>query len=1015
MLRRPTLPLETLFKFNKAVESCPERFEAELISLFSQPLFLEALFTASPGLYDTFQALKDGTIKGGHEKVLLTLYKYLVRMCSRATPFGMFAGIACGTISPRTDISFADPDGFVKHTRLDAALLAKISIEFQKTDPLRSRIRFFPNTSLYFLDDHYRYIERVATPEGERFLLTAIKTSTATEAILACCQEGCCIEKMAESLRDEMDPQEALDFIEAAIDAQLLRSEMELTVTGPRYQDLLLKKLDELGAGSQAVMLEKITRLTNQRATLSQLNEARNAVSDLIPSFGVSPVIQTDLLLDFESCQLSQSCIKTLSKEFEKIQYLLSAGGQNSDLDLFKKDFYQRYQDREVPLLVALDSEAGIGFGSLVPGSSDVLPLLDDLNLEAGSQNLIIDDLERFKDRLFERAITGRTMVIELDEADLAGFKQKKPPASGGFFWLGSLIADSAHMVDTGNFKFILKALGGASGLELMGRFSHVDQQLAEHLKAAVHADCGQDCIIAEIAHVPSARTANILQRTHLTEYEIVVLSGSCLPRHNQIIPSELVVSVPNGKEIVLRSSRLNKRIVPQMSTAHNFSGGIPLYRFLCEVSKQQSSYLKGWDWGLHSNRIFLPRIQYKHWIITRASWNLTKTNYPGIFKKKCNFDKEWERLRKTLELPRYLQVCQSDNELLVDCESLMARRLLKNLFSKQQPIKLLEFINTAGKGILAHQGNFFENELVIPFRINAPHSTYQIIGPPFGEISRNFPVGSPWLYIKIYAGTKSMDYLLTSLIKPFALRLMQEGVIEKWFFIRYQDPLPHIRLRFYNETQPFFWQTVLSGLSSLLQPKIEAGLISKLQTDTYQREIERYRGLDFEQTESIFQLDSLAVIDILELIGPENEQLRWQAALAGADKLITDLGFTGIRKLELIQTVHAQLLSEFPKNQMLPVELNKKYRAAEKSIQQTMTGTEDELGPIYTTIAWRSQKIAHIIGSKSAAISKDPSTVASFVHMFLNRLFSSRSREQELVIYHYLNKYYKTITKHKI
>jgi thiopeptide-type bacteriocin biosynthesis protein len=153
----------------------------------------------------------------------------------------------------------------------------------------------------------------------------------------------------------------------------------------------------------------------------------------------------------------------------------------------------------------------------------------------------------------------------------------------------------------------------------------------------------------------------------------------------------------------------------------------------------------------------------------------------------------------------------------------------------------------------------------------------------------------------------------------------------------------------------------------------------------------------------------------MVELISPENEQLRWQAALTGADQLITDLGYAGSRKLELIQTVHAQLLAEFSQNRMLPVELNKKYRASEKIVHQSMTGTESALGPIFKIISRRTQEIAHILGSKSAAIKLAPSTVSSFVHMYLNRLFSSRSREQELVIYHYLNKYYKTITKHKM
>jgi thiopeptide-type bacteriocin biosynthesis protein len=1020
MLRRPVFPLETLFDFNERARKAPALFEQELISVFSQPLPSEALFTASPGLYHSFQALKEGRLNSGREKLLMTLYKYLVRMCSRATPYGLFAGIASGTLSPSTNIKFAEDAALKKHTRLDMYLLSEISSNFQKKEYIRSLIRFFPNTSLYLLDDCYRYIERVKMDNGYQYVLSAVEASVSLERVLAVSSEGCTIQQMVESLRGELPLEQAHDFVNAIIEAQLLCSELDLNVTGTLFQDLLSKKLNELGASSEAIILENFKMLTGPAANLETLLELQNLTENHFPQLTNYNTVQTDLQFETRSCQLGQRCIDILAKEFEQVRHLLQ-GQPATDLDSFKQAFFRRYENREVPLLTALDNESGIGFGVLIPGSSDLLPLLDELNLcQQTDHSATSDYLGRFKEELFERALMGRTIEVELSDVDFANFQKKLPLQTDGFYWLGSLIADSQHAVDQGNFKFVLKATGGPSGLELMGRFSHADQQLNSYLKASASQQQHPDCILAEIAHLPEPRTANILQRSHIREYEIVFLSGSCLPMEHQIQPSDLMVSVPNGKEIILRSRRLNKRVIPRMTTAHNFSQGLPLYRFLCELSSPQSGSLQSWDWGPCSNRLFLPRIRYKHWILTRASWIIDKSHYKAIFERKSNFEAEWGLIRQNMKLPRYLLISQGDNELLIDCDNTVSLALLKDIFSRQQNIKLTECLDQPGQGILHDKGKSFTNEIVVPFRMNSflTMPSWSVISTSTArQPTKNFAVGSAWLYTKIYIGTKSADHLLSQLIKPFCEALISTNKIEKWFFIRYQDPMPHLRIRFYHGKKPDFWHSVLGALSDILNNKMGSGNITSLQTDTYHREIERYHGLEIEQTESIFYADSLAVLDLLEIIGSEDEhlKLRWQAGLAGTDRLINDFGFTASEKLELIQDVYNQLISEFSDHNILAVQLNNKYRAFKKDIHFCLGSSPDgffQTGPIGKIFALRSKKIKSILKSKAKEIAINNGTASGFIHMFLNRLFISRSREQELVIYHYLYKYYKSIAE---
>ena len=62
--------------------------------------------------------------------------------------------------------------------------------------------------------------------------------------------------------------------------------------------------------------------------------------------------------------------------------------------------------------------------------------------------------------------------------------------------------------------------------------------------------------------------------------------------------------------------------------------------------------------------------------------------------------------------------------------------------------------------------------------------------------VDKIFIPGSEWVYFKLYTGTKTADAILQNELYRYIRELLNNGIIDKWFFIRYTDPDFHIRLR---------------------------------------------------------------------------------------------------------------------------------------------------------------------------------------------------------------------------
>ena len=130
--------------------------------------------------------------------------------------------------------------------------------------------------------------------------------------------------------------------------------------------------------------------------------------------------------------------------------------------------------------------------------------------------------------------------------------------------------------------------------------------------------------------------------------------------------------------------------------------------------------------------------------------------------------------------------------------------------------------------------------------------------------IKRSFKIGEEWLYFKIYMRSFFADKILIK-IDDFISGKIIENKIEKWFFIRYNDPDFHIRVRLFipNQNEAL---NIIGEINDLLEGEIKEKIVA-IMLDNYVREIERYDSHCIEQMEELFFYDTMTVLPILKKI----------------------------------------------------------------------------------------------------------------------------------------------------
>lgn len=997
-LRTPTL------SYNDH-NSEPER----IIKLHS---FQLAIFFASESLYMELMR-HDFNYHLLDKKVKFSLQKYLNRMCYRPTPFGMFSAFTsldwCKTEDSKAGILLEDNYLYVSP---DFQLLIDLAREIESLDTIHN-LKYYSNNSIYSIKNEKRYLTYNYDTKEERnvFLISSYKSDRLLNKIITFCKNGKTRIQLTNWLNELIGSNEGVkDYIDDLIDVGLLISELSPNMSGKKYFERITDIIFE--SPNKHLFFNSILKYKYVIENIKHENDVN--IKNLIESsefITYRRALKSKFYVGYEKKTNSSLNLKYQQYIKEGLNCLdkLALDTNSKPLTNFKNRFTARFEDQEIPLLVALDREAGIGYDGL---ESNLISsgLLNGIHLDIQPNNLNFSwtPIHEFFLSKLSKAKDDQTIIIsdkELEKLDRKSELKTPPSFSVIFRTCGS--------------KIWIEQAGGCTAAALLGRFTQFNAEILTKSRKIdlQESELNKDVIFVEISCFNDEHSANINSNAGIRQYEIPIGVHSTLNRSNIINLSDITVSVINN-QIVIRSKKLNKIIIPRLSSAYNYTrSDLSIYRFLCDLQYQglKSNYsidLKTLLPGLN----FYPRIEYKNCILFPATWIL---NTDEIAELKKEFENTAERniLYKSLRLKKHFALTEGDNQLYFDCDDHKSVLMFMKVISNKSSIILQEVFLDPAELVknIDHQplcGQFIT--AVINNSVTYNQITIDPLSVKKSKTKRTYLPGDEWLYFKLYSHPSISNNILLKKVSKIIGGLRKQNTLKCWYFIRYTDTDTHLRVRMRinkNNTSE-----VMQYFEKNIRNDFEKGRINNLLLDTYKREIERYGAYTIEYVERIFEASSDLIINFLKKKSKtQSSYSELHLALFTANIILEVFLKSPTEYISLLKLIHESMKHEFEDSRSVTFQLNNKYREYAAFIDNMNTNTTS------VVIVRKKElnnyiKVLNLLKTKANAFSDEKlnKMVADLLHMHLNRVFTENHRKQEFIIYYLLYKHHLSLKARK-
>ncbi|MCX5206722.1 lantibiotic dehydratase [Streptomyces sp. NBC_00237] len=855
--RYARLPLPPLPEVSDGSPAEVQRWHEWLRAVWAHKEVAELVEQSSPGFARHLDTLCAESARDARQvrRTLVSLMRYVQRITGRATPNGVAAGVAPATFGTRTQVRWGAwhravavvddvwVTGLVRRLEDDPALLLGLPVVANMAAFVRGRrlVVPYPPSNL-----------PGCRPPAE----VSLRYTSAVRAAVEEAQSPIVFEVLAQKMRAEFD-QVPVERFQGLL-ANLVRSGVLVTALhapsttldplGHLLQTVASAEAQELGGVAaqfeEARAMWRGVRQHNQALAASDGRRLRGALHHRMVRRGAERPLAVNLRLD-SSVVLPQQVLREAESAATVLARLSPAPFGTPGWKAYHVRFFEKYGIGSlVPLRDVVDPDVGLGFP---PGylDSEVEPREP---LTKREQLLLA---------LAQTAVLTGGQEVVLDDRQVAEIggdrdEMRVPPHMEVVFEIG---ADSEVALDQGDF--VLSAVHPTRGIgTTSGRFLDLLEG-GDRARAAT--------VLGNLpTNTPGALPVQLsfppLNRNHATVARVpqvlscVVSVAEYRPDGAESISlDDLAVGCDRSRLYVVSLSR--RRVVePHVLHALDLRAHTPpLVRFLAEISRAQSAVVTDFAWGAAAALPYLPRVRYGRAVLSRARWLLHTQDVPGPSASWAQWHtavEEWRGLRR---VPSAVSLTEGDQCLPLDL-SQSAHRAILRAHLASSPTAVLTESAVRGSGWFGGRAH----EVVVP--LSATRVPAWPVVPPVAEermLSRDhghLPGSSPWLLVQLYGHPERQAEILGHHLPDLLARWESAPA---WWFLRYQDPRPHLRLRL-AVPQDTDVGVAVTRVSEWVARLRGAGLVSDLKFATTYPETGRWgRGPLMAAAEEVFAADS--------------------------------------------------------------------------------------------------------------------------------------------------------------
>ncbi|EKS7868022.1 MULTISPECIES: lantibiotic dehydratase [Bacillus] len=994
-----------LFSANVNVIGEKKYSYADILDLFSNPIIREAILTTNLAFYNIIK-----NNKGNKEQIINTFSNYLQRMSIRATPLALLSSVSLQNINNLHKLETNDLSQLKKHTRIDMDWLFEFTkhlednwdillfLDVKINNTIFKTSNYVNNIYLSYYGKKYEDIKK----NGSTTL--SLKNTQILEYIIDSCKTFTNFNKLFKDLKEisigVVEPPVIFSFLRKLINDEILITNLRPCIgSNSIFEDII----DVLKAIPTAELYYKkllyIQKLLNEYDN-SIIGEGEEIYLKIVNTLKKIVESKNYLQVDTTFSPKNTEAIKIELNDLNSLAHFLYKTNikdiESVSLKEYKNKFVEKYgTECEIPLLELIDKNRGLGY----PESYDIYD----------KNNPQYNNLKQYVTDKIINCYLNENNEISLIDEEIEQLNLNQNESNILNFELNFMINNDFNK--NTNYAFsLMPNIGSMRANKMAGRFlNYFNSTDKDNLKLMIDEEKNffdsQNSLLTELTYFPEkSRIANISQTNSFLDYELPIATTSNKNPSSTIELNDIVVGLSLESKFYLKSSKLNKQIICTNSHMMNPNICHSLYQFLYKINPLPKSFtLLQVISEIKNSQIYTPRITYKSIILSPKTWNIP-SNYL-IDSDIHALHSSILKIKKDYKIPNQVYLLIGDNRILININNFHEMHKIKKHLKKYSSVSLTEiepFLLNSKKNLKIH-------EIVIPFsredkeNIKLPKISIQTNK---SYIAKKYNPLGKWSYIKLYTSEYKQNELLIKYINPFIERLQKEGIIEKFFFIKYLDPNPHIRLRIlWSKSSPNRFD-LLNDFLEFLQNK---EIIFSTDICSYTPEVIRYGGPNaIEAAETYFYHDSKFISQILDVTKLQPELDLSIISVITLHHFLSCFNFTLSEQNKLLSnnTSHKLFRKDYRNSRKLLMHLsndnnnwmnlreNKKYCFLYELLIQREEGI----------INYR--KTLDLLINNGTLSNNLENIVFSCIHMYCNRLYGTNRESEQKVV---------TLTSHTI